>query len=107
MQNITFNDANDIVVSVNLDDKAYKIRFCWNSIGAFWALQLWNSDKEPLLCNLKLVPNFPILMNHHRPGIPAGEFLVITNDKKLTRQSFADDSASFVYVTEEEWHGTV
>lgn len=105
MESIKFNDANDIVVKAILDGIQYRIRLTWNAIGGFWSLHLWDNDKNPLCCNLKLVPNFPILMNHHRPGIPTGELIVLTNLEKITRQSFSDGSASLIYVTEEEFYG--
>ena len=32
MQTITFNDANDIVVGVSLEDVQYKLRLMWNAL---------------------------------------------------------------------------
>lgn len=106
MDEIKFNDANDIVVQVVIEDRQYKLRLTWNSIGQLWTLHIWDSDKKPLLCNLNVVPNFPLLLNHHRSDIPKGEFIALTNDETITRQSFANGSATLVYVTEAEWYGT-
>ncbi len=105
MEAIKFNDANDIVTKVVLDNVQYRIRLTWNAVGEFWTLHLWDNDKKTLCCNLKIVPNFPLLMNHHRPGIPSGELIVLTDLEKITRSSFTNGAASLIYVTEAEFYG--
>lgn len=107
MQMITFNDANDIVVGVSLENVQYKLRLMWNALAKSWIMHIWDANRVPLLQNIKLVPNFPVLMNHHRPGIPPGEFIVIADSEELTRDSFKDGSATLCYVPEAEWYGTV
>lgn len=109
MQKITFNDAPDIVVGAEIDDVRYKLRLMWNptEAGGFWTLHLWDADRNPILCNLKLVPNFPLLINHHRPGIPKGEFVVISSAETLNRSSFKNEEASLLYIPEDEWNGTI
>mgnify|MGYP003265803221 CR=1 FL=1 len=103
MQVISFNDANDIVVSVELDGNKYYLRITWNQVGDFWTMHLWDSHREPLLCNIKLVPNYPLLINHHRPGVPTGNFLLLTNGSKpISRDSFSTGAAALVYVSEDE-----
>ncbi len=47
MDEIKFNDANDIVVQVVIEDRQYKLRLTWNSIGQLWTLHIWDSDKKP------------------------------------------------------------
>ena len=93
MEAIKFNDANDIVTKVVLDNVQYRIRLTWNAVGEFWTLHLWDNDKKPLL------------MNHHRPGIPSGELIVLTDLEKITRSSFSNGAASLIYVTEAEFYG--
>ena len=90
MEAIKFNDANDIVTKVVLDNVQYRIRLTWNAVGEFWTLHLWDNDKKPLCCNLKIVPNFP---------------LVLTDLEKITRSSFTNGAASLIYVTEAEFYG--
>lgn len=107
MQTITFNDANDIVVGVSLENVQYKLRLMWNALSKSWIMQIWDANRNPLLQNVKLVPNFPVLMTHHRPGIPPGEILVITDADSLSRECFTDGSATLCYVSEAEWYGTI
>ena len=79
----------------------------WNALAKIWTLQIWDANRVPLLQNVKLVPNFPVLMTNHRPGIPPGELIVITDAEELSRDCFTDGSATLCYVTEGEWYATV
>ena len=108
METIRFSDANDIVTTVSIAGKRYKLRFLWNELGAFWVMHVWDADKNPILCNMKLIPGFPISFNHHCADIPRGEFIIVTDLPELERSSFADNKATLVYVEEGEWlNGTV
>ena len=105
MDIITFNDDNDVVSSISLDGTLYKFRMTWNPDGYFWTMHLWDRNDNPLLTNVKVVPNFPLLFNKHCFNIPSGEFLVITKQTVIDRDAFADGRATLVYLTEEEWYG--
>lgn len=104
MITINFADGNDVVFSVPLDDVKYKIRMCWNHEGGFWALHLWDANDNVILANMRVVPNFPMLMNHHVDKAPRGELMALTK-KGITRDSFQDGSATLVYCTEQEFYG--
>ena len=39
MQTITFNDANDIVIGVTLEDVQYKLRLMWNAFAKSWSFR--------------------------------------------------------------------
>ena len=103
MTRITFNDANDLVVSVALDNVIYKLRITWNSFGGFWTFHLWDNENNPIITNVKVVRNFPLLLNKHCFNVPRGELLVLSKSE-LTRDSFQDGTATFIYVTESEWY---
>lgn len=107
MKIITFNDGSDIVSSVELESTTYKFRMLWNPGGYFWSMHLWDNNDNPLATNIKVVPNFPLLFNKHCFNVPAGEFVVITNQTVLDRDVFKDNRAYLVYVTGDEWYGTV
>lgn len=104
MDIITFNDDNDVVSSISLDGTLYKFRMTWNPDGYFWTMHLWDRNDNPLLTNVKVVPNFPLLFNKHCFNIPSGEFLVITKQTVIDCDAFADGRATLVYLTEEEWY---
>lgn len=104
MITISFADGNDVVFSVPLDGVTYKLRMCWNKQAQFWTLHLWDDNENVILANVCVVPNFPLLMNHHVDGAPRGEILAATKLDKITRTSFKDGSCYLVYCTESEWY---
>lgn len=105
MQTLAFLDGPDILTTVTLDGTQYKIRVLWNDIGKYWTLSLRTVDNDSLLEGVKAVPDFPLLVPYHRPGIPAGELMVITMDttiQTVNRSDFANGKAILAYVTEAE-----
>lgn len=105
MQIISFTDANDIVFLATLDDGQYKLRMLWNDSGGFWTLSVRQSDGTSLVEGIKVVPNYPLLRQYHKPDVPPGELLaIVTDDTKITigRDDFSGGSVSLVYVTEDE-----
>lgn len=107
MEIITFNDTSDTVSSVDIEGTVYKFRMLWNPGGYFWSMHLWDKNDNPLATNIKVVPNFPLLMNKHCFDIPRGEFIVVSKQTMLDRDAFKDGRATLVYVTRDEWYGTV
>ena len=107
MQDIVFGDANDIVFKATLDGAVYKLRMLWNPFGGYWTLSIRQEDGRPLLSGIKVVPNYPLLRQYHRPDVPPGEVMAITQDDSLAaigRADFASGKVVLVYVTEDEMH---
>lgn len=103
MQTITFSDANDIVVSASIDGVQLMLRFTWNRVGGFWTMHIWDKDENPILCNIRMTPNFPLLFNKHCfAGVPEGEFILLSKEEP-DRNSFVEGRATLVYMTREEW----
>lgn len=105
MITLSFLDANDIVFTATLDGTQYRIRMLWNDVGAFWTLSLRTAAGVSLLESVKAIPNFPLLVPYHRPGIPPGELMVIVNNETVQavgRNDFYNGKAILVYVTEAE-----
>lgn len=103
MIKISFIDAPDIVVTINIDDVEYKLRVMYNDTHKFWVFHLWDYNDNPLLTNVKVVPNFPLLFNKHCFDVPKGEFIVVSDLEELDRDSFKDGKASLIYMTRDEW----
>ncbi len=105
MQDISFLDANDIVFKATLDGAVYKLRMLWNSSGGYWTISVRQEDGSSLLEGIKVVPNYPLLWQYHRPNVPPGELMAITQDDSLAaigRADFASGKVVLVYVTEDE-----
>lgn len=103
MRAIYFPDANDIVVSTTIEGKRYKLRILWNPQG-FWTFSIWDINKNPIIDNLKVVPNFPLTINKHCFAIPKGEFVVVA-EETINRNSFRSGQAVLTYISSAEWNG--
>lgn len=103
MIQINIVDAPDIVMQISIDETNYKLRLTYNQYHGFWTMHLWDYNENPLATNIKVIPNFPLLLNKHCFDVPKGEFIVISNEESLDRDSFKDGRATIVYMTEDEW----
>ena len=53
-------DLNDSMSRVVLNGKAYLIRFTWNDRGGFWKFGLYDTQSQPIVIGIKIVPRFPV-----------------------------------------------
>jgi len=108
MVKLALLDANDFVQSVLLDDEPYKLHFAWNDTSKAWTLDLRDSHGKDIVRGIRIVPNFPLLHQMKRNGLPKGEFMAVIvnftwNDcQTIGRRDFLNGRASLVYISEVE-----
>lgn len=105
MVEIAVPDENDSIIKLNLDNKAYSIHFKWNSVGEHWSFGILDENENTLIESIKIVPNYPLMNIFKTPFFPSGEFMAVIEDNtinRIGRQSFIDESASFIYIEEGE-----
>ena len=103
-------DLNDSMSRVVLNGKAYLIRFTWNDRGGFWKFGLYDTQSQPIVIGIKIVPRFPMnLFYSSRPSTPCvfsaakrGVFGVMTKLEHIGRGDFLDGKASFVFCPAED-----
>lgn len=100
---ITVPDMNDSVSSITILEKEYLIRFTYNGTGDFWSFGLSDIDDNPIIELTKIVPNFPLTHFMNFTALPDGIFGVLTEETRLTRESFNNGTAEFVFIPWEEW----
>ena len=81
-------DLNDSMSRVVLNGKAYLIRFTWNDRGGFWKFGLYDTQSQPIVIGIKIVPRFPMNLFYGVTALPRGDFL--------------DGKASFVFCPAED-----
>ena len=108
MVKLTLLDANDFVQSVLLDDEPYKLHFAWNDTSKAWTLDVRDSHGKDIVRGIRIVPNFPLLHQTKRSGIPKGEIMAVVvnytrkDGQTIGRQDFLNGKASLVYISEVE-----
>lgn len=90
-------DINDSVSRVVLNGTAYLIRFTWNEAGGFWKFGLYDTQNQPIVIGIKIVPNFPMNLFYGVTDLPNGVFGVMTKLEHVGRNDFVDERASFVF----------
>ena len=108
MVKISLIDANDFVETALLDGETYKLHFAWNDTSKAWSLDVRDNHGKDIVRGVRIVPNFPLLQQTKRLGVPKGELMaVIVNYERddcqtIGRQDFLNGKASLVYISEVE-----
>ena len=91
-------DMNDSMSRIVLNGTAYYIRFTYNHTGDFWKFGVYNSQKEPIVVGMKIVPRFPLNAFYGVSKLPTGYFGVKTKLDRIGRNAFADGEAKFIFI---------
>lgn len=90
-------DMNDSLSRIVLNGKAYFIRFSWNETGGYWKFGLYNTQNDPIVIGIKIVPRFPLNLFYGVTKLPDGVFGVQTKLSRIGRRDFVDGKAQFVF----------
>lgn len=92
---ITVPNMNDSVSRVVLSGAAYLIRFTYNDTKDYWKFGLYDTQNEPILVGVKIVPNFPLNLFCGVAGLPEGVFGATCKGDRIGRHDFVDGNAEF------------
>lgn len=103
---IPFGNTVDSVLRVNLEGRAYDIRYRWNNLSECWYIYLGFSGEEPIF-KTKLLVGFNILTPYRAiPGVPKGALYLVDNLKEYGRPSKndigIDKRFKIVYISKRE-----
>jgi hypothetical protein len=90
-------DMNDSVSRVVLNGTAYLIRFTWNDTGGYWKFGLYDTQSNPIVIGIKIVPQFPLNVFYGVTKLPDGVFGVMTKLPRIGREDFKDRNATFIF----------
>ena len=90
-------DMNDSVSRVVLNGTAYLIRFTWNDTGGYWKFGLYDTQSQPIVIGIKIVPRFPLNVFYGVTKLPDGVFGVMTKLERIGRHDFAEGHAKFIF----------
>ncbi len=99
---ITVPDMNDSVSYISIAEKQYLIRLTYNGIGDIWIFGVSDNDVQPIVAATMIVPCFPLTHFYNFTDLPDGIFGVLTEEKRLTRESFNEGRAEFVFIPWDE-----
>ena len=100
MIEIKLKDLNDFVVSANLDGTVFRLYFSWNTAGEYWAIGIFDANDTVIIEKIKIVEQYPLMLQYKDERYPLGEFIVIGD--RPTRDSFVNSKNKLIYVTRAE-----
>lgn len=105
---LSMSDANDFVESAILDGVKYRLHFSWNGRMSQWTLDIRDAGNSDIVRGIAIVPNFPLLRQYKRHGIPRGEIVAVVvkpdldGNQSIGRKDFVDGKFTLVYIPERE-----
>jgi hypothetical protein len=95
MITIPMIDAPSFKFSLVLSVNEYQLKLDWNSYGSFWSMAILDLDDEILLCGIKIVIGYPLLLQRgYSTDLPSGDFWCI--DTSL--ESMFDEPGRYDFV---------
>lgn len=91
-------DMNDSLSMISIDRKKYYLRFTYNDHCDYWSFGIYNADRKPIVAMIKIVPNFPLRHFYTDVELPDGVFGCLSHKETVTRYSFINGDADFVYI---------
>lgn len=87
--------TTDQTVSVEIDDTSYILRVLWNERFGYFALTVSTADDVPIVSNIKMVKNYPLVGKFKDTLLPFGDFFFVQESGSIDRPGYDDLGVSF------------
>ena len=94
---INVPDYDDSISLAIIGEVRCRLRFRWDTVGEFWEFGVYDTEFNPIFQGIKVVPNFPLNLFSGHVEFSNGYFYVNTNEQRLTRDSFKNGLAVFMF----------
>lgn len=88
-------NTTDQLVSVELDGNPYIMRVLWNERFGYFSLSVLTADEQPILTNVKMVKNFPLIGRFQNTLLPAGDLYFVQEKGNAARPGYSDLAVTF------------
>lgn len=88
-------ETTDQLVSVELDGNPYILRVLWNERFGYFSLSVSAADETPILTNVKMVKNFPLIGRFRDTLLPAGDLYFVQEKGLAERAAYSDLAVTF------------
>lgn len=88
-------ETTDQLVSVELDGNPYILRVLWNERFGYFSLSVSAADETPILTNVKMVKNFPLIGRFRDTLLPAGDLYFVQEKGTSERAAYSDLGTTF------------
>ncbi len=88
-------NTTDQLVRVELGGNPYILRILWNERGGYFSLTVMTADEAPIVVNVKMVKDYPLVKRFKNTLLPAGELYFVQEKGKSARPTYADLETNF------------
>lgn len=88
-------ETTDQLVSVELDGNPYILRVLWNERFGYFSLSVNAADDTPILTNIKMVKNYPLIGHFKSDLLPAGDIYFVQEKGNADRPGYSDLAVNF------------
>ena len=81
-------DTSDQLLNLELGGNPYVIRVLWNERFKYFSFSIKTVDDEPILTNIKMVKNYPLMQRFRDTRLPPGDIYFIQERGKLNRPEY-------------------
>ena len=88
-------NTTDQLVSVELDGNPYILRVLWNERFGYFSLSVLTADEQPILTNVKMVKNYPLIGRFKNTLLPVGDLYFVQEKGNALRPGYSDIALNF------------
>jgi hypothetical protein len=88
-------ETTDQTVEVELGGNPYILRVLWNDRFGYFSLSVSTVDELPILTNIKMVENHPLIGRFKNPLLPAGDLYFVHEKRNINRPEYSDLAVNF------------
>lgn len=88
-------NTTDQIVGIELDGNPYNLRVLWNERFGYFSLSIYTADGEPVLVNIKMVKNYPLIGRFKNQLLPLDEFYFVQEKGTPKRPEYGDLGVTF------------
>lgn len=89
---------NDSFSRIVLDGRVWEIRFQYNKASDCWKFGIYDTFRNPLFQDIKIVPGIPLNLSFFRPAFPKVFFVAKTKLPRIGHEDFWNGDADFYFV---------
>lgn len=83
--------TTDQTVDMTISDNPYQLRVLWNERAGYFSLSVLDLNEAPILSNIKMVKNYPLISPFKDTRLPRGEFYFLDEKNRLGHRPRYDD----------------
>jgi hypothetical protein len=88
-------ETTDQFVNVELGGNTYILRILWNERFGYFSLSVITADDTPILTNIKMVKNYPLIGRFKSTLLPFGDLYLVQEKGMAARPEYSDLAVNF------------